>query len=912
MGFKKQIIINKDTVFRVKVEEINEFRDSFFYDTYLSAAKIVVDIINNTEEVNYKDSCNTYSVETDINNIIAFVGERGSGKTSVMASFAKSLKEKNKLKNNSSEFYEIYSKLRNENFLVESIIDPSIFTVKDSIVEIILAKMFNNFKNEIEQDDDIIKKQKLIRCFEKVYKDLRMINREKNKFYDENEDNLEVLLDLSSAISLKENLKKLVKEYLKFMKKSKLVIPIDDLDMRLDSASNMIEEIRKYLMQDNIIILMAIKFEQLDQILKEKNLQQYNILLKNYNERIIKDDIALKIEKYLEKIIPVNRRLHLPRIGINDVDIKFELNNSNYNNNLESLIYDLIKEKTLVEFNINDNNQYLIPNNLRGLIDFIVFLDSLQDVKNEDHLIITKNINKLIIFISNKFKNNTSKERYKEFIDEIIQIPYQFLNQKIIRYLGMLMLENDEIFKDSIITHNLKEYVKECCSSEVNYKNLSIGYVNQIINLFYDKSTEESERILISYIRLLYTLKLNVLLYEDGIDNGIYKIKEVIGGDIYGNWFSIYNNSNENSLKSSVQIYAENNELHKNLDIPYKFNKLEDLIYMSQLRSVLDKEMSQLSFVLDKENYKYIKNKRIFDKFTVYEEDYLINSKRKQYVFKPMNILNNYIYFEEFIGGFLSEIFIKDYIEIYKELKFKVSINDESEKHFIDILELKNFKNLIKKEGLDRKCVSEILSRKYKNDYYLFKEKRIKYIKKIINISDLSSNINKLIVHLMKYSPNNNFIGGGYRWYINRAHEFILGIENYKFENYIINKNIIISENNKIGTLGKLNKNSKFIGMNKEELKTLYDNIKRTRDYIEENRFTVMGSTINNKILQWIKNPNRDNNNKDIVRLIEDLGIRKNLLHLDEETDEYQNVIQNIIEILNNNIKYLEKLLEDK
>ncbi|WP_338596272.1 hypothetical protein [Clostridium baratii] len=909
MGFKKQIIINKDTVFRVKVEEINEFRDSFFYDTYLAAAKIVVDIINNTKGSNYKDSSNTYSVETDINNIIAFVGERGSGKTSVMASFAKSLKEKNKLENNSSEFYEIYSKLRNENFLVESIIDPSIFTVKDSIIEIILAKMFNNFKNEIEQDDDIIKKQNLIRCFEKVYKDLRMINREKNKFYDENEDNLEVLLDLSSAISLKENFKELVKEYLKFMKKSKLVIPIDDLDMRLDSASNMIEEIRKYLMQDDIIILMAIKFEQLDQILKEKNLQQYNILLKNYNERIIKNDIALKIEKYLEKIIPVNRRLYLPRIGINDVDIKFELNSSNYNSNLEHLIYDLIKEKTLVEFNIDDINQYLIPNNLRGLIDFIVFLDSLEDINNNQS-IITKNINKLIIFIGNRFKNITSKETNKIFIDELIKVPYQFINQKIIQYLGNLILNsipNKDEDRDAN-SENIIKYLKECCSSQVNYRNLSIGYVNQVVNLFYKMLNEESDKIFAVYIRFIYMLRLNELLYEDEIGTGIIKIKKIIAGDIYGNCFKLYEKMlNINKVETSVKVFK------------YKGAKLFDNLKNNDLKANNFENFADIASMIDKEfNDNGLINNRIFDVYTLDEENYL-NSLKNNYIFKPMNIVNKYIYFEEYVGKlieFALDQLTKDHINIpknyikdainYQKNKYLGNYSEEEEEKLFNNITIKNLVYKKKKYSYyeeNKELCEEI------DSYIKLIEKidiiRIKYIKKIINIDNLSKKIDELLNHLGKYSMNHPMSDNKYLWYLNMANKYILDISDKSLSEFL-------KENISIDTekyLGKYNKENSFQGIGKNVLNKLLYEIIETRYYIEENKEKVKGITMNNNIYNRLVAKNRMSNDNGVKNLIDNLKIRMELLKFDNKSDKYKEIIAEILNILDIAIKEIKDLL---
>ena len=84
--------------------------DSFFYDSYRRGADILKEILEVSGEIrkrsgSYNDECigteddNTYEFP---NNIIAFCGERGEGKTSAMRTFAHALENLHNTKKNYS------------------------------------------------------------------------------------------------------------------------------------------------------------------------------------------------------------------------------------------------------------------------------------------------------------------------------------------------------------------------------------------------------------------------------------------------------------------------------------------------------------------------------------------------------------------------------------------------------------------------------------------------------------------------------------------------------------------------------------------------------------------------------------------------------------------------------------------
>ena len=79
-------IINLDSEYKIKIEKGNEFNNSIFADVYRQARQNVADILSHSNDDNKHDS---------YNNIIAFTGERGKGKSSTMISFLNSLVNKN-------------------------------------------------------------------------------------------------------------------------------------------------------------------------------------------------------------------------------------------------------------------------------------------------------------------------------------------------------------------------------------------------------------------------------------------------------------------------------------------------------------------------------------------------------------------------------------------------------------------------------------------------------------------------------------------------------------------------------------------------------------------------------------------------------------------------------------------------
>ena len=136
----------------------------------------------------------------------------------------------------------------------------------------------------------------------------------------------------------------------------------------------------------NVIIVMALRIGQLEDCICEKNAKDYAMSIDRFNDNNrLKNDIFIMSVKYVNKLIPKVRRIHLPRI---ESFQKLTVQYIEDRNGEENIVWEtegqqdiiaamrkLIHEKTGIillpkEMGIN----ILFPDNLREMVNLMVFL----------------------------------------------------------------------------------------------------------------------------------------------------------------------------------------------------------------------------------------------------------------------------------------------------------------------------------------------------------------------------------------------------------------------------------------------------------------------------------------------------------------------------------------------------------
>lgn len=544
MGDTKTII-DLQYEYRVKIEQPLEFRSSLFKKAYASAFQKLSDTLKHRVT-------NDFDV---YNNIICFTGERGRGKTSTMISFKDALtKSANKgdLTNYLNEIPGIdVDEIINKKYLSLSVIDPTIFRGKETLIEIILAQMFSEFKCKIEKPDESVSyensnlRKDIIKSFQDVFHHLKYLNSDRINNFDE--DSIDALLNLASSTNLRSAFQKLTKKYLEFFKNSNyLVICLDDIDLKIEHNYLMLEDIRQTLNSNNIIILTTFKYEQLFESINNHFKNQLFAI----KDSILNDD---RTQFYLNKIFPLSRRVEIGEMNTlfeeiqhivikNDKVIIFENLNYNYDKRTGS---SYISDKKSYE---NIVRQILFKN--IGII--------LPKKEYRTNSLLPKTVRELIAF----FKFSNDRESNLEYFSNYL---LTLVNSNENKILQKIKASPKEHFKVTFI-NIIKEIIDiESLSSKYFDKSklqlildanndtcISIGDIASLFIILDNSSIGKHNNLFVDVLELYYYVQSQIkdVNYEiPEIYNGVVKLNSTENG-----WI-VFNNKMPFNFQSRILLH---------------------------------------------------------------------------------------------------------------------------------------------------------------------------------------------------------------------------------------------------------------------------------------------------------------------------------------------------------------------
>ncbi|MBN2921593.1 MAG: hypothetical protein JTJ28_18550 [Lactobacillus sp.] len=512
MEKEKVLTVIKGQEFKLSLKDKIEEND-IFYNQYLEAAAMLEDIVASDESDKLADWMKT---ETE-NNIIAFCGERGEGKSSAMFTFINAVFNK-EVRKNSTVFAQCEN-VKNTIFSEPIVIDPSAFDNVHNVLDIIIASLYRKFSDKYDASSeqfDNYRREKLLNEFQKVYKDISLIN-DPAKMLEEEYDyegSIEKISKMGESLRLRLDLSNLVKLYLDYMMSEtaytgciskKLLIAIDDLDMCNANAYKMAEQIRKYLIIPDIVIVMALKVEQLQLCVQEENFKNYSNVLKNQGKiegaMIDVEDMA---ERYIAKLIPKSRRIYLPNVRyIENAKISYQKRNEEIiyvdkmTDSLNASLLDLIYMKTGMRFLLNEEKlNWLQPDNLRDAVNLIVLLGDMKVPENDSEY--SENIEKFTeYYVKEWIPQNCQLVNYKE-IQNLIRVPYLQLNSEV-----WYMLNKNYQNVEKRYPLLPADFLMDRANCFFWIMNWFWGYQNSM----YDKKDDQFAYI----FKILYTIKLSKL-----------------------------------------------------------------------------------------------------------------------------------------------------------------------------------------------------------------------------------------------------------------------------------------------------------------------------------------------------------------------------------------------------------------
>ena len=448
----KTIYVKKGKEYHSVIECIYQ-EDLFFKDIYLRARDCTEEILQINEQLfrreeddSYMDPCKGADasgcadasrhtnrerlVSNRFSNVIAFCANRGQGKTSVMLSYSTALSNLSfrycrDIKNLRDAFWE-NRKARDARYEVLNSIDPTGMEAEDSVLKIVLSQMFARFQEADQcrnrksarctgngwEKDSFRLQQKFLNCFHLA----NLLSTDKKRTPPTNmEDELEFIAETGGGINLRTKLYDLVDEYLNFVMpdsqcRKYLVIPIDDADLDVGRVYGLLEDIRKYLQLPRVIILLATNITQLESIVEQHFLKEYEKSLSMQGSMVDVDRCHQISERYLEKILPGTRRLYLPNLNdeiknrfnslcisyLNDAgddllkapnrEEKAEQTEDSQDSNNKQWRYqeqllNYLHRKTGLFFLVPQEGLHdLLPNNMRELMHFLLYFSTMKDV----------------------------------------------------------------------------------------------------------------------------------------------------------------------------------------------------------------------------------------------------------------------------------------------------------------------------------------------------------------------------------------------------------------------------------------------------------------------------------------------------------------------------------------------------
>lgn len=357
--------------------------------------------------VKYRKNATERNIDA-ANNVFTFVGERGSGKTSCMSSVSRLLTG-NRLKD-----FTAYPQLGKTKFETIDIIDPSYFDEKHNIVATVIAKLFKSFRQKEDADShercNFDVHRDLVAAFARVQKNIMCLLGDHAE-EDGWDDDIENLSDMSMAVDLREDINRLVDLYMKFVKKEDgiLLLSIDDIDLNIEEADKMTEQIRKYLVSPNIVILLAAKLDQLATIMNLHYSEKYSYLIDK--QRIGFDTVEEMTGQYLVKFAPEDQRVYMPAADFY-MESGIEIEGDNVSGTcVRQAIPEIIFSRTRYLFyNSKHEASYIVPRNLRKMCQLVAMVWSMEKYHDGDGLE-NKRIFKNYLFQTWTQDNLTNEDR---------------------------------------------------------------------------------------------------------------------------------------------------------------------------------------------------------------------------------------------------------------------------------------------------------------------------------------------------------------------------------------------------------------------------------------------------------------------------------------------------------------------
>lgn len=531
-------------------EEYKDINTSIFGTIYSRAWHLVEKIISDNNEW-IQSGKNKRNSDFERSNIISFVGQRGTGKTSAMLSFKDMLDFYTKTQKFSLNQLNLplmnTIKYQNVKFYTLDCIDASIMEESENVFVLILAAMFSKVQasthekmRKLNEYDNRVLYQK----FERIYEDYTSINYKEN--VSDGYSAFEKLRNAASSQKIRENFEELVKcslnviddneEDFRKTEQKFLVISLDDIDIARRKKGNgkenwgtykIMSTIYKYLTVPGVIVLTAYDYNNL----QERCLKFFEI------ENGQREGCERPTLQFIEKVFPIYSRLYMPSLINNNVisenEIKIFVENNKWNIlkefyigkgilSIKDFVFFLLYDKTDVILNYEtEKKHFFVPETLRDLFNLVELLNKMETyshgIKNEDDIVkFQQNIEWLEEDCNFRYKEEILLEKKEEsnLITLWNEIPVSQRGEQIVSAISQktipLGLDIKRAYRADMdnakkmhISENVRNY------PEYDNSNVKYSYAELVHSIFHMTRSEKGySKKFVACVLYSYTLQL--------------------------------------------------------------------------------------------------------------------------------------------------------------------------------------------------------------------------------------------------------------------------------------------------------------------------------------------------------------------------------------------------------------------
>lgn len=537
----------------VSLEYYDQWRDSTFQAIYKRAEQCLRDIVRTKDKPNTEEPFQL-KIPDSRNRVMAFVGDRGSGKTSAMVSFVHACVDGSIRVYEPAERYD--EEARKCAFYTLPVIEPAGFSEGESIVGCVVSQIYSELEEHHDKLDRSLVQQIVNQCTD-VREAIRVRGMSSQALLEQNSDELSHLRLLAQTKRLREQLGKLIDSYLIMRTvcrskrqngaKSKgncdssyLIVPIDDIDTSIHTAYRLVEELRSYFMLPHVIVVMAMKVEQLSDALEQCFINEFKDL---YHAKIFLDTQPIAMAaKYIQKLIPEQRQIHMPSLSLTEQSSCTLRTDEDEQQPLVPYMLKLVHLKTGILLIPDEwNNHPLIPHNLRALHQMLDLFRNMTDTAKlrgeagqRQYLDQLEGAEKWLLgHISASQISSSLSGILREFAAH----PDQGVNALLWRALARSLRDSAEPEARALMDRSVRK------------DNISIGDVLHLLNVLEETDVEGDMALFSAAVRMLYSIRLRRGILQslqlkteeqpvnealsDMPDEGYHRVWRVLNGLIY-------------------------------------------------------------------------------------------------------------------------------------------------------------------------------------------------------------------------------------------------------------------------------------------------------------------------------------------------------------------------------------------